>query len=372
MVDPVCLVEQGERAVQVALGFPQPSRNQPRPVGVLRQALVFTEALADRQVFRGRRPVVAFEQDLGDCDVHVGSAAQELATGLRCGQIEGPLIGAQGVVQPALGAPDVADGDAAAEHVGQRSVARQPVDGFGIGGVRGGEVTGGPGGESGDGTGRGSGVHVIRRGQRQSPLRVRHGAAEVRLRKRERGAKQFDARRERPPAIRVDDDQAGRWLLRPAAVRRSKGILEIRQPPADLVEIRHLSQRADEREGKHRPDPHHLVGKRANPPGEFGLPPFPPHHRHRELHQVPGAVVVLAGQGMTDRLRRVAVGREPAAGPPVQFGHLVAAFVEQVRLQDVGEQVVVAIPLSPVVERDQEQVRPFERHQDRLAARRGR
>ena len=61
-------------------------------------------------------------------------------------------------------------------------------------------------------------------------------------------------------------------------------------------------------------------GSDAHPAGELGLPPFPAHHRHRELHEVRGAPGVTAGQRVADRLRRVAVGLEPAAGPPVQLG----------------------------------------------------
>ena len=46
----------------------------------------------------------------------------------------------------------------------------------------------------------------------------------------------------------------------------------------------------------------------------------------------------------------------------------VGVLVEQVRAEDVGEQVVVAVPLPPVVERDDEEVGALERHQGRLAA----
>ena len=58
----------------------------------------------------------------------------------------------------------------------------------------------------------------------------------------------------------------------------------------------------------------------------------------------------------------------PGARPPVQVPHLVGPLVEQARLQHVGEEVVVAIPLAAVVERDEEQVRPVQRLQRGLAA----
>ena len=69
--------------------------------------------------------------------------------------------------------------------------------------------------------------------------------------------------------------------------------------------------------------------------------------------------------GSPRRVRRPArTTRRPADGAPAtQLGLLV----EQARLEHVGEQVVVAIPPSPVVERDEEQVPSIERLQRRLA-----
>ena len=46
----------------------------------------------------------------------------------------------------------------------------------------------------------------------------------------------------------------------------------------------------------------------------------------------------------------------------------VGLFVEQARVQNVGEEMVVAIPLAPVVEGDQEQVSPIEGLEHGLAA----
>ena len=57
----------------------------------------------------------------------------------------------------------------------------------------------------------------------------------------------------------------------------------------------------------------------------------------------------------------------PVAGPPVQGGDLVGAFVQEACQEDVAEQVVVAVPLPPVVERDKEQVAALERLQRRVA-----
>jgi hypothetical protein len=53
----------------------------------------------------------------------------------------------------------------------------------------------------------------------------------------------------------------------------------------------------------------------------------------------------------------------------VQLGHPLGVLVKEVRGQDVGEQVVVPVPLPLVVERDEEEVGALERHQGRLSAR---
>ena len=68
-----------------------------------------------------------------------------------------------------------------------------------------------------------------------------------------------------------------------------------------------------------------------------------------------------------DRLGPLAVLLVPVARPPVQVPDPVGLLVQQVRLQDVGEQVVVAVPAPAVVERHQEQVGPVEGLQHRLA-----
>ena len=52
----------------------------------------------------------------------------------------------------------------------------------------------------------------------------------------------------------------------------------------------------------------------------------------------------------------------------MQARHLVRLLVEQARLQYVGKQMVVAIPLAAVIQGDQEQVAPVQRLQHGLAA----
>ncbi len=98
-------------------------------------------------MFRSGLELVAFEQHLRDPDVHVGGAPQRLRARLRCSQVEGRSIRVHGVAEPALGAADVTEADAAAEDVGEKAGARESVDRLGVSGVRRVEVAGGPVGE---------------------------------------------------------------------------------------------------------------------------------------------------------------------------------------------------------------------------------
>jgi hypothetical protein len=52
----------------------------------------------------------------------------------------------------------------------------------------------------------------------------------------------------------------------------------------------------------------------------------------------------------------------------VELRHLVKAFVQQVRAEDVREEVVIAVPLASVVEGDDEDVAALEGFQHRFAA----
>ena len=63
---------------------------------------------------------------------------------------------------------------------------------------------------------------------------------------------------------------------------------------------------------------------------------------------------------MADRFSRFTVPLEPAARPVMQDGHVVGLFVQQVRPKHVGEEMVIAIPTTAVIQRDQEQIRPLQ------------
>ncbi len=63
---------------------------------------------------------------------------------------------------------------------------------------------------------------------------------------------------------------------------------------------------------------------------------------------------------MADRLGRVTVLLVPRTRAHVKCGSLVGSALEQVRLQNIREESVIAVPLAYVVERDDEKVSLFE------------
>ena len=84
---------------------------------------------------------------------------------------------------------------------------------------------------------------------------------------------------------------------------------------------------------------------------------------------IPGIATVIrsaarsnasASMRVADRLRRLAVPLEPVARPEVQLVDTVGQFVEQAGTQHLGEEVVIAVPLAMVVERNEKQVRPVQ------------
>ena len=135
----------------------------------------------------------------------------------------------------------------------------------------------------------------------------------------------------------------------------------------DAVELTSSHEGADISHRQHRSDLEQLAGKRLEPPAQGGLLSSLPHRRVRELHQVRRPLEVLSGQRVADGFGPIAVLLIPLGGPPVQVGGGVGLLVQQARLEHVGEQVVIPIPVATVVERDQEEVPAIQGLQHRLA-----
>ena len=77
--------------------------------------------------------------------------------------------------------------------------------------------------------------------------------------------------------------------------------------------------------------------------------------------------MVRRSKGVLDRRVLLAVLLMPRTRPAVQFGHVVRLLIDQSRLQHLGEQVVVPIPMTVVIEGHEEQIGPVERLQHRSA-----
>ena len=345
VVDPLGLVEQGERGVEIALGLAQPGHHDPPPVRVLRQAVVLAEALGwprgARRRPRGRRaraaprPVRRACRPCRAAAVPAGARSRarfERAPGRRRA---GP--GSRRMSPRVM---------RAAEDVGEEPGVPQPRDGLGVRGVRAARgrppptTRARPGPRRRRGPGRrpaGPGPAPPARARRCRRGRRRAAPARPGTSRWPRGATGSPPRRRRPARAAVAAGQA--------PPSRAQQRLDVVEPPTDGGEVRHLRERADERHGEHRAGPHHVVGQRAHPAGELGLPPLPRQRGHGELHQVRGAA---------RRPRRPGRARSPRrCSPSASYQALarrcssatsVGLLVEQVRAQDVGEQVVVAVP----------------------------
>jgi hypothetical protein len=85
--------------------------------------------------------------------------------------------------------------------------------------------------------------------------------------------------------------------------------------------------------------------------------------RHGQLDQVGRPIEVSRSQCVPDRFLGQVVALVPLARALVQQRDLVRLLAEHPRPEHIGEQVVVAVPLPPVVQSHDEQVGAFERHE---------
>ena len=85
-------------------------------------------------------------------------------------------------------------------------------------------------------------------------------------------------------------------------------------------------------------------------------------------HQLDAAVPLVGVQQVLDRHRRGSVRLVPVGGTQVQLGDDVGLDPTKLTEQELSEQAVVAVPLPPPVERDQEQARRLELAQPLLSA----
>ena len=87
-----------------------------------------------------------------------------------------------------------------------------------------------------------------------------------------------------------------------------------------------------------------------------------PHLSEREMKELAG------GKGVIDRLPGEAAGLVPGAGAAVEVGDsLLSGGPGQLVSKQIGEQVLVPVPLPRFVQGDQEQVGPLQRRQEGVA-----
>jgi hypothetical protein len=150
--------------------------------------------------------------------------------------------------------------------------------------------------------------------------------------------------------------------------RRIQPAFGVPQPHLHALELAHGQEGPDQLDAQYRPDPNDLVGKRLQPAEQGRVLPALAQSRDRQLDQLRGSLKVRTGQRVVDRLGPFAVLLVPVARSSVQNPKSVGLFVQQPRVQRVGKEMVVAVPLAPVVEGDQEQVSSVESLERGLAA----
>jgi hypothetical protein len=233
--------------------------------------------------------------------------------------------------------------------------------------MRGLEIPGPPVRESHQGRRRPTAEVVVGTGDVERPLRVRQGAGHVAGDESQPGAVHGDLGGEPTERVAVHHHHLPRRPL--ASVRRRvHPSLRIAEPRLDAVDVARRHESPDVPDGQHRPDAEQLVGQGLVPAPQRGLLPFPAHPRHRAFDQIRRPLELLGSQGVVDRRGSVAVPLAPVTGPDVQCTDAVGVLVEQSRPQHLAEEMVVAVPPTAVVERDQEEISALESLEHGLAA----
>ena len=201
----------------------------------------------------------------------------------------------------------------------------QPGDRLGVRGVRAGEVARGPRGEPGQRAGRGPDEVVVRRRQRQRLAGRARSVPSRSPRASASAARYISMRGRERPVRRRGRRRPGRAVAAPARSRRPGAAAarcrSSRSPTVSKSDTcASAPTNATPSTGRTRTT---SSGSARTQRASSASRRSRLHRRHGELHEVGGPAGVAAGQGVADRLRRVAVGLEPGAGPPVQLGHLV-------------------------------------------------
>ena len=307
------------------------------------------------EVCLGAGEVAELAVELGQADMQVGGGPRVRL--VPCGGLlQGLLVQPAGAAGPARSDPHVGEHHRGVELVDQVARGVQAADRLGERRQRLLDVAGRPGGQTEVSRSGPADEVVLRSGHVQGPAGVTNRARDVAACLGQRRAVDRDRRRRGAQVFGVRPRRREVLVARARGQRRF-GIVE---PGLDRVEVTGHQHRPAGHDAEDRAPAHHVLRQRPHPGQQHAVLPGAAHLRKRFLHQVGGTVEVLGRERVPDRIRDEVVGGVPGAGPPVQVRHLVGVLGEQARAEDVGEQVVVAVPGALGVERDEEEVAALE------------
>ena len=104
----------------------------------------------------------------------------------------------------------------------------------------------------------------------------------------------------------------------------------------------------------------HFVGKRLEPAQQHGFLSAAAHFWHYPFDQVRRSLEILTSQSVVNRICCITILLVPCACPPVQTRYLIGLLRHQVNTEDIGKKVVIAIPVAPVIQRDDKEVAPLQ------------
>ena len=147
----------------------------------------------------------------------------------------------------------------------------------------------------------------------------------------------------------------------------SHGVLGIPEPGFNALELAGSHETECLEHAEYRTLPNDGLGQYLQPAQEQGILPVAPDPGSGQLHEVRGAVKVQCGQSVFYGAMSHAMLFVPATGTLMQQRNLLRLLAAQACPKHIGKEAVVAIPLSPVVQRDEEQVGALQ-GQERAAA----
>jgi hypothetical protein len=170
---------------------------------------------------------------------------------------------------------------------------------------------------------------------------------------------------ERAEFVFIHDDHAGH--VGGMSLTELQPPLGVPQAGIDAVDLTAREEHSRIGVAEHRPAAEHLVGQRGEPTTEHALLSTIAQRWPGELDELGRAREITGSEGVVDGVRTLTVLLIPVARPSVQLLYVVGRLLRQTRAKHVRKEVVVAIPLTAVVQRDDEQVPSFERLQLGLA-----